>query len=231
MCANSGLPQLAKHSEMNRLKILGAFENMPNIIEMARNKAASFPLDSKNPRSIELHKSMDGLHATLLGTLPALINRLIPGTFRKQDLSKWRLRRLQRAYERSTKTEVGGVLLSPFAGFDIDRLLDTVSSCAETVRVCAASMMDDIILDNHHRSKGMELTLDEVLRQLRIVQMSIDAVAVNGKDHVYQFLRDQISKLQRLMRSSAAAAHYHPYRPQRLPKRIPRKRAGVRHFV
>jgi hypothetical protein len=68
---------------MNRLKILGAFETVPNIIEMARNKSETFPLDCKNPKSIQLHKNVQELQATLLRTLPALINRLVPGTFRK----------------------------------------------------------------------------------------------------------------------------------------------------
>jgi len=68
---------------MNRRKILAAFGDVPNIIEMARNKAETFPLDSKNPKSVQLHKSIQELQETLLRTLPALINKLIPGTFRK----------------------------------------------------------------------------------------------------------------------------------------------------
>lgn len=68
---------------MNRAKILASFESVPNIIEMARNKAENFPLDSKNPKSIQLHQNVQELQATLLRTLPALINKLVPGTFRK----------------------------------------------------------------------------------------------------------------------------------------------------
>jgi hypothetical protein len=68
---------------MNRRKILTAFEAVPNIIEIAQNKAKTFPMDSKNPKSVQLHQSIQELQETLLGTLPALINKLIPGTFRK----------------------------------------------------------------------------------------------------------------------------------------------------
>jgi hypothetical protein len=68
---------------MNRRKILAAFGDVPNIIEMARNKAETFPMDCKNLKSVQLHKSIQELQETLLRTLPALINKLIPGTFRK----------------------------------------------------------------------------------------------------------------------------------------------------
>ena len=67
---------------MNRLKILGAFDTVPNVIEMARNKAESFPLDGGNPKSIKLHKSVQELQSTLLDVLPLLINKLVPNTFR-----------------------------------------------------------------------------------------------------------------------------------------------------
>jgi hypothetical protein len=77
------MSQLARHSEMNRCKILSAFGAVPNIIEMAQNKAETFPMDSKNPKSVQLHKSIQELQETLLRTLPALINKLIPGTFCK----------------------------------------------------------------------------------------------------------------------------------------------------
>jgi hypothetical protein len=85
------MSQLARHSEMNRCKILAAFGAVPNIIEMGQNKAETFPMDSKNPKSVQLHRSIQELQETLLRTLPALINKLIPGTFCKntmQDLHK-----------------------------------------------------------------------------------------------------------------------------------------------
>jgi hypothetical protein len=68
---------------MNRRKILAAFGGVPNIIEMAQNKAETFPMDSKNLKSVQLHNSIQELQETLLRTLPALINKLMPGTFRK----------------------------------------------------------------------------------------------------------------------------------------------------
>jgi len=68
---------------MNRRKILTAFAAVPNIIEIAKNKAETFPMDSKKPKSVDLHMSIHKLQETLLRTLPALINKLAPGTFRK----------------------------------------------------------------------------------------------------------------------------------------------------
>jgi hypothetical protein len=75
--------QLARHSELNRRKILAAFAAIPNIIEIAQNKAVTFPMDTKNSKIIQLHKSIQDLQETLLQTLPVLINKLIPGTFCK----------------------------------------------------------------------------------------------------------------------------------------------------
>lgn len=63
---------------MNRLKILGAFETVPNIIEMARNKAKNYPLNSLNPKSVKLHKNVHDLRITLVRVLPPLINKLVP---------------------------------------------------------------------------------------------------------------------------------------------------------
>jgi hypothetical protein len=63
---------------MNRLRILGAFETVPNIIEMARNKAQTFPLDERNPKSVKLHENVHELRTTLLQVLPVLINKLVP---------------------------------------------------------------------------------------------------------------------------------------------------------
>jgi len=81
ICVGSQLLlQLARHSEMNRLKILGAFERVPNIIELAKDRVETFPRDS-NPKSARLHQSVRDLQLTLLRTLPVLIDKLIPGTF------------------------------------------------------------------------------------------------------------------------------------------------------
>ena len=74
--------QLARHSEVNRLKILQAFETLPNIIEAAHNKADNLPLDTENMKSVKLHGAISDLHVTLIRTIPPLINKLIPGTFR-----------------------------------------------------------------------------------------------------------------------------------------------------
>jgi hypothetical protein len=71
---------------MNRVKILNAFGSLPNIIEMARNKAKNLPLDNTNAKSVSLHDSVKELLDTLLDALPALIEKLIPGTFRKKTI-------------------------------------------------------------------------------------------------------------------------------------------------
>ncbi|KAK3376048.1 hypothetical protein B0T24DRAFT_699039 [Lasiosphaeria ovina] len=157
---------LARHSEMNRLKILAAFESVPNIIEMARNKAETFKLDSNDPKSIQLHKRVQELQLTLIQTLPALINRLVPGTFLN-------------------------ACKSPFVTWKIDKLLDTVSGCAAAVRTCAEGLIEELIVGNYSAAKTIQLQLDEVLRQQRTMQMSIDAA--HGKTQLLHFLMDQLN--------------------------------------
>lgn len=61
---------------------------MPNIIEIARNKAETLPLESGYPKSVQLHKSIQELQETLLKTLPVLIDKLVPGTFREKFLAQ-----------------------------------------------------------------------------------------------------------------------------------------------
>jgi hypothetical protein len=75
--------QLARHSAQNRMKILRAFEDIPNVIHMAQKKSRTFPLDDSNPESVRLHESVGELQKTLLRSLPDLIERLNPGTFRE----------------------------------------------------------------------------------------------------------------------------------------------------
>jgi len=80
---------------MNRLKILGAFETLPNVIEMAKIKSETFALDINNPKTVELHKCVHELQKTLLQTIPVLITKLVPGTFGRSSALchfQWRLR-------------------------------------------------------------------------------------------------------------------------------------------
>ena len=80
--------EIARHRTQDRLKILAAFDDMPNAILMAHNKAGAFPRDEANLHSIRLHDSVDALYKTLLGVLPPLIKTLNPDKFRKlQSLS------------------------------------------------------------------------------------------------------------------------------------------------
>ena len=79
---------MARHSELNRGKILAAFERLPNIIEEAQNKANAFPVDEANPKTVILDRAVRGLRMLLVQSLPALINILIPDTFRKRLVPK-----------------------------------------------------------------------------------------------------------------------------------------------
>jgi hypothetical protein len=81
-CAE-GNDQLARHDHINRVKILGAFEMVPNIIESARNKAETFKKDRSKPKNMQLHDHIEKLQDVLLRVIPALINLIIPGTFGK----------------------------------------------------------------------------------------------------------------------------------------------------
>ena len=95
-----------------------------------------------------------------------------------------------------------GRLTSPFSGFNIDRLLGIVKAQAETVRVCAEGMMEEIILDNHERSKSIQMQLDEVIRQQRTMMMSMNVA--NGKTHLFQFLLDELGTSYSCRRPTAA---------------------------
>jgi len=57
-------------------------ERVPNIIEEARNKSHLFPVDHDQPRTVKLDNQIQALRIVLVRTLPALINILIPNTFR-----------------------------------------------------------------------------------------------------------------------------------------------------
>jgi len=61
-------------------------ERVPNIIEEARNKSHLFPVDHDQPRTVKLDNQIQALRIVLVRTLPALINILIPNTFRELPL-------------------------------------------------------------------------------------------------------------------------------------------------
>ena len=65
------------------MKILRALENIPNVIQMAQDKTNSFPLNYNQGESIRLHESIREFQRTLLCTLPNLIEKLNPDTFRE----------------------------------------------------------------------------------------------------------------------------------------------------
>ncbi|KAM7213570.1 hypothetical protein V8F06_011067 [Rhypophila decipiens] len=159
---------LARHSELNRTKILGAFENVPNIIEMARTKAETFPLDSNNTKSVQLHKKVRLLQDTLIKSLPPLINKLVPSGF----LS---------------------ALQSPFGGWNIDRILDEVKTHADSVRICAEGLIEELIVGSYSNQIDMKSQLNEIIQQQRMmIYMSMDA-ASQSKTHLFTFFREEMN--------------------------------------
>lgn len=62
--------KVAHHREKNRVAILHAFEDMPEIVAMASKKCQNFPNDSA------LRSAMEGLKAVLLKEIPNLVNML-----------------------------------------------------------------------------------------------------------------------------------------------------------
>jgi len=82
-------------------------------------------------------------------------------------------------------------LKSPFGGWKIDNLLDEVSTCAESVRVCADGILEEMIVGNYSVSKTIQLQLVEVIRQQQLMQMSIDAA--QSKTNLLHFLMEQLS--------------------------------------
>ncbi|KAK0712618.1 hypothetical protein B0T26DRAFT_714770 [Lasiosphaeria miniovina] len=152
---------LARHSELNRLKILAAFERLPNIVEIARNKMKAFPLDIGNSKSIELHQKIHKLQTTLLATLPLLIDKLVPGSFRN-------------------------ACKKPFAGWKIDRLLDEVAACTESVRQCSEALVEGIIIGTYEGTQDIKSMMIQLMEQNRMMQLQIDAAA--GKTHLLHFL-------------------------------------------
>lgn len=105
---------------------------------------------------------------------------------------------------------------SPFGAFKIDRLLDGVAACAEAVRICAEDLIEELIMGNYSASINIQSQLDEVLRQQRMMQMSIDAA--HGKTHLLHFLMEQISVFinfdeysrEVYLADSSALSDFHP---------------------
>lgn len=170
---------------MNRLRILGAFEMVPTIIEMARNKAETFPLDGNNPKSVKLHKNVHELRTTLLRALPALIQKLVPSSSFGKTL------RSIAAVMPGLTTSTVNWCKGPFAGFKIERLLDEVKSCAESVRLCAEGLIEEVIVDNYAATVSIQSQLDELFRLQQEVLLSVNAN--NSKTHLLHFLMEQIS--------------------------------------
>ncbi|KAK0639603.1 hypothetical protein B0T16DRAFT_450265 [Cercophora newfieldiana] len=168
---------IARHRETNRNKILHAFENLPNVIQMAQDKANTFPLDKKM-ESIRLHESVNELQQTLLRTLPDLIEKLNPGTFPT----------------------------SAFKGVDIDHLLEAIHNSSEKVRICAEGIRDATIVDTHDTTMdGYVITklirtdtikidnkVDILHQKFAEVQESLQYYinAISGQNYLLQFLSE-----------------------------------------
>lgn len=157
---------LARQDEMNRLKIMNAFERVPNIVEMAQNKAAMVSPETDHPKTMQLHRHIGLLRKTLVTTLPPLIDILVPRTF----VNKFK---------------------SPFRSWKIDRLLDEVSAKAEAVQVCAASIVDNWIADTYNASMSMRAQLEDIYREQKMMRMSI--TAAEGKTDLLNLIVEHLN--------------------------------------
>ncbi|KAK3367849.1 hypothetical protein B0H63DRAFT_529557 [Podospora didyma] len=157
---------LARQDEMYRLKIMNAFERVPNIVEMAQNKAAMVSPETDHPKTMQLHRHIDQLRKTLVTTLPLLIDILVPRTF----VNKFK---------------------SPFRGWKIDRLLDEVSAKTEAVQVCAASIVDNWIADTYNAALSMRAQLEDIHREQKMMRMSI--TAAQGKTDLLNLIVDHLN--------------------------------------
>jgi methyl-accepting chemotaxis protein len=139
---------------------------------MAYGKAESIPRDRAG--SVRLHGMIRELQKTLLRTLPLLIDRLNPGTFRECPL---RINFRTRTDDLSQVAKA----TSPLKGFDIDDLLAEVRSTSERVRVCAEGIMDSMIIsahqtidDNHKISKDTYTITQETKEEVVSAHQTIN---------------------------------------------------------
>lgn len=147
-------------------------------------------MNSRNLETIQLHNSIDELRETLLTTLPALIDKLIPGTFRKNTCKTYTTRIMQLI------VAVGNAWRGPFQGWQIDKLLDKISQCAEEVRQRAEAIKEEMIVVTYEASHSMQSKLDEILWQSREIKMSIDAT--NAKSRLLDFLFEHLSMFNQI---------------------------------
>lgn len=73
----------------------------------------------------------------------------------------------------------------------IDALLDEVKACAESVRVCAEGLIEEVIVDNYAATLSIQSQLDELFRLQQEMLLSVNAN--NSKTHLLHFLMEQIS--------------------------------------
>jgi len=73
----------------------------------------------------------------------------------------------------------------------IDSLLDEVKSCAESVRVCAEGLIEEVIVDNYAATVSIQSQLDELFRLQQEMFLSVNATT--SKTHLLHFLMEQLS--------------------------------------
>ncbi len=69
---------------------------------------------------------------------------------------------------------------SPLRTLKIDKLLEQVSVCAESVRTSAEALMEELILDSYSATTSMQTQLDHVLQQQKLMQMVINKAQGTG---------------------------------------------------
>ncbi|KAI8635573.1 hypothetical protein F5Y19DRAFT_408325 [Xylariaceae sp. FL1651] len=129
---------IAQKRQQDRARLLKAFGDIPRVMYMAMSKAQHFPLVDGKMDIVRLHESISYLRGTLLKVIPALIERLMPGSLRRKALS-------------------------PFQGQDIDALLDLVSRAASQVQTCAEHLMDGVSVNTHNNSVEIRNIGNEIL--------------------------------------------------------------------
>jgi hypothetical protein len=73
----------------------------------------------------------------------------------------------------------------------IDRLLDEVKTCAETVRVCAEGLIEEVMVNHYAATVSLQSQMEDVVRLQREMLLSINAN--NSKTHLLHFLMEQLS--------------------------------------
>lgn len=65
---------------------------------------------------------------------------------------------------------------SPFSSWEIDKLLDAVARSTESVHFCSEDIREELIVGTYSTTMDIKSQMEEVLRQQRMMQASIDVL-------------------------------------------------------